>query len=116
MWFQEACRFGNSCTRLQFCRYGHGVPCHFGSSCTRAGCTFTHYITNPAAQAAEAVDEISASLPSTPPKPGADTTNENEEKNDNEQEAEINDETSNSNLTTQDEAGGSDNDEFGFDV
>jgi len=39
---QEACRFGDKCTKGTGCSYSHGPQCKFGSRCNRQGCTYAH--------------------------------------------------------------------------
>lgn len=69
------------------CQFSHYKPCQFGALCNTPGCTFGHpsnsipLIQSTSSQikvSQEAIDQISDSLPQTPPKTG-DEININED-------------------------------------
>ncbi|EGC33006.1 hypothetical protein DICPUDRAFT_154989 [Dictyostelium purpureum] len=87
-----ACKFGTACNMGRNCPFGHGKPCSFGISCVTPNCTFAHHsteqpvpdckfgkdCTNPKCKFTHTeereidkvemnTDQISATLPPTPP-------------------------------------------------
>jgi len=81
-----ACKFGEKCTNGRNCPYGHGKPCLFGASCVTPGCHFAHHLTESSFPECkfgkectnakckfthsdrENTEELSNTLPSTPPR------------------------------------------------
>jgi hypothetical protein len=74
------CYFGYSCRNKGKCMFSHEKRCKFGTACTIFGCLFAHQLPHQEGEnnvLEENTEQLSETLPKTPPKNEQDTTTEN---------------------------------------